>query len=288
VIAAHKGQLLLGVLMFAVPVLLLLPFVQFSGVNRGQINFYSLPDERRLGEAAAQRIEAETPLVNNARVSEYLKRLGDTIAGGAAPPGMPYEFRVLDTPLVNAFALPGGFVYVTSGLLTTVRDEAQLAGVLAHEIAHVVARHGTHQLSRDQLIAFFTAVGDAFLVGLMYPHTRPSALGAVEHLSYSRADEIQADELAARLLYEARYPPEGLASFFDLIRQSRRESRLDRFLSTHPQSADRARRLRAQVASWPLDGRWNRDSRTFHEIRYLVRPRISAAEPGPRPGSAPR
>jgi predicted Zn-dependent protease len=287
-IPARKWQLLLGTLMFAVPVLAVLPFVQFSGLNRGQIIFYSLEDERRLGEEAARRIESETRLMQNARVSAYVQRLGDTLAAGAAPAGSPYQFRVLDSSLLNAFALPGGLVYVTTGLIATVRDEAQLAGVLAHEIAHGVARHGAHHLSRDQLISFFTTVGDAFLIGLMYPHTRPSVLTAIERLSYSRADEIQADELAARLLYQARYPPEGLATFLDLIGQSRRETRLDRFLSTHPQSADRARRLRAQVSTWPIEGRWTRDSQPFHEIRQLVRARAVGQDPGSPAAGSPR
>jgi predicted Zn-dependent protease len=288
-IPAHKGQLVIGTLMVLIPAAVLLPFVQFSGENRGQINFYSIEDERLLGEEAVRRIEAETALIRNARVSEYLQGLGDTLAAGAGPAGITYEFRMLDTPLVNAFALPGGFVYVTSGLVTMVRNEAQLAGVLAHEIGHVAARHGTHQLSRDQLISFFTAVGDAVLIGLMYPHARPSAaLTAVEQLSYTRADEIQADDLAARLLHQARYLPEGLAAFFDLIRESRRESALDRFMSTHPQSAERAQRLRARVATWPSDGRWIRDSRAFHEIRQMVRPRVGATDPGQPASAIPR
>jgi predicted Zn-dependent protease len=258
------------------PVLLLLPFVKFSGASRGQINFYSLGDERRLGEEAAQRMESETPLVRHPRVSEYLQRLGAAIASRAAPAGVTYEFRMLDTPLVNAFALPGGFVYVTSGLVVAVRDEAQLAGVLAHEIAHVVARHGTQQLSREQLVAFFTSVGEAVLVGVMFPHTLPSALTEVEHLPYTRTDEIQADDLAVGYLYLAGYQPEGLATFLDLIGGSGRQSRLERFRSTHPVSADRARRLRARVSAWTLDDRWIRDSRAFHEIREMVRTRANA------------
>jgi predicted Zn-dependent protease len=272
----RKMQLLIGALVFVGPVLLLLPFVKFSGVSRGQINFYSLDDERRLGEEAVQRMESETPLVRHPRVSEYLQRLGAAIASGAAPPGVTYQFRMLDTPLVNAFALPGGFVYVTSGLVVAVRDEAQLAGVLAHEIAHVVARHGTQQLSREQLVAFFTSVGEAFLVGVMFPHTLPSAVTEVENLPYTRTDEIQADDLAVGYLYAAGYHPEGLATFLDLLRGSGRQSRLERFLSTHPLSADRARRLRARVSAWTLDDRWIRDSRAFHEIREMVRTRANA------------
>ena len=274
--AARKMQLLIGALVFLGPVLLLLPFVKFSGASRGQINFYSLGDERWLGEEAARRMESETPLVKHPRVSEYLQRLGTAIASRAALAGLTYEFRMLDTPLVNAFALPGGFVYVTSGLVVAVRDEAQLAGVLAHEIAHVVARHGTQQLSREQLVAFFTSVGEAFLVGVMFPHTLPSALVEVENLPHSRTDEIQADDLAAGYLYEAGYQPEGLATFLDLIGGPGRQSRLERFRSTHPVSADRARRLRARVSAWTLDDRWIRDSRAFHEIRELVRTRANA------------
>lgn len=282
----RRIQVLVGTLGVLVAVLLLLPFVQFSGVSRGQINFYSLAEERRLGEAGARALEAKIPLVTRPRVSDYLQRLGTAIASAAAPAGVTYEFRMLDTSVVNAYALPGGFVYVTRGLVVTVEDEAQLAGVLAHEIAHVVARHGTQHLSRERLVAFFTSLGDALYVGLSSP--LPSVVTGVESLSYGRADETQADELAAEYLHEARYHPEGLATFFSHLRESGQWGRLERFLSTHPVSADRARRLRARISAWTLDGRWTRDSRAFREVQQTLRTRTTQGGAEPTAGTARR
>ncbi len=191
---------------------------------------------------------------------------------------------MLDTRLVNALSLPGGFVYVTSGLVVAIRDEAELAGVLAHEIAHVAARHGTQQLSRHQLVAFVTSLGDAFFGGLASP--LPSVVTGLESLSYSRGDEAQADDLAAGYLHRAGYHPKGLATFFDLLWRSRQESHLERFLSSHPLSADRATRVRSRIAGWVLDDRLIRDSAAFREIQALLRAR--AAPEGtakPRAGS---
>ena len=132
-------------------------------------------------------------------------------------------------------------------------------GVLAHETAHVVARHGTQQLSRERLVSFFTSLGDVLYVGLSSP--LPSVVTGVESLSYGRADETQADELATQYLHQARCHPEGLATFSGRLRESGQWGRLERFLSTHPVSADRAKRLRAWISAWTLDGRWTRDSR---------------------------
>lgn len=273
----RRIQMLIGALAFLASVLVLLPFVKFSGVSRGQINFYSIDDDRRLGEEAARVVEAKAPLVRDTVVSEYLRQLGTALASAAGSTGVTYEFRMLDTPVVHAFALPGGFVYVTRGLVLAVRDEAQLAGVIAHEIGHVVARHGTQQLSREELLSFFTALGDAFLVALMYPHTRPSAEMKVDSLSYSRADESQADDLAVAYLYQAQYQPEGLATFFDLVRSPQQEGRLKQFLSTHPSSVGRAMRIRARIAAWALDDRWIRDSPAFRKVREMARARAADA-----------
>jgi predicted Zn-dependent protease len=282
----RRIHLITGAAVAVVSALVLLPYVQFSGDNRGQVNFYSLEDERRLGREAAREVEKTVPVVRDPAVSEYLRRVGTTIASTAGSAGVAYEFRMLDTPVVHAFALPGGFVYVTRGMVLAVQNEAQLAGVIAHEIAHVAARHGTQQLSREELLTFITAVGDAFLVGLMYPHERPSAVRKVDTLSYSRADETQADDLAVGFLYAARYQPEGLATFFDLVRRPDQEGRLQRFLSTHPPSGRRATRIRERIAAWALDDQWIRDSPAFREVRRIVSAYAAGA---PRPaGSAQR
>ncbi len=269
-------------LVLAASGLLLVPFVEWSGVNRGRINVYSAAEERRLGEYAARRLEVQARLVTLPPVLAYLQRLGTTIAAAAGTPEIRYEFRMLDTPVVNALSLPGGFVYVTSGLMLAIDNEAQLAGVLAHEIAHVAAHHGAQQLSRDQLVSFLTSLGDAVFGGLASP--LPALVTNLESQSYSRGDEVQADDLATGYLYRARYHPEGLATFFDLVWRLSKETRLERFLSSHPLSADRATRVRARIAAWVLDERWVRNSTAFREVQELLRARSGAPQTGARGG----
>lgn len=254
--------------------LLLLPYVELSGVNRGQLNFYSLAEERRLGAEEARRLEARFRLVAVPPIQVYVQQLGTTIASVADTPGVKYEFRMLDTPVVNALALPGGFVYLTRGLVLAARNEGELAGVLAHEISHVASRHGTARLSRDQLIAFLTSLGGSFLLGdLASP--LPGLVTNLESLSYTRGDETEADDLATGYLYQAGYHPDVLASFFDRLWRSRQEAHLTRFLMTHPLSTDRAARVRWRISTWPLDDRWTRDSAAFHEVQALLRARAA-------------
>jgi predicted Zn-dependent protease len=272
-VTTRQAQLRIGAGGGLVAALVLLPFVSLSGANRGQINFYSTDDDRRLGADAARALRAANPLVSDPAASAYLQRLGASLASATGAAWPAWEFRLVDSPAVHAFALPGGFVYVTRGLVLGVRDEAQLAGVIAHELAHVVLRHGTQQLSREELLTIFSTLGDAVLVGLLYPHRRPSEMMTLDRLSYSRADETEADDLAVRFLRAARYDPEALAAFFDRLRGLRQESRFTQFLSTHPPSARRARRLRERIATLPRDAgpASMRDSPAFREIQERLR-----------------
>jgi len=259
----------MGSVLVVAPVVLL-PYVEVAGVNRGQLNFYSPAEERRLGAEEARRLEARARIITIPQVQAYLDQLGKRIASVTESPHIEYGFHVLNTKAVNAFALPGGFVYVTRGLMLAARDEGEFASVLAHEIGHVVARHGTGRLSRNQLIAFLTSMGGSLLVGdLASP-----IMGLVtnlEGLSYSRGDETTADDLATAYLYQAGFDPAAMAEFFDVMWRSRNEPHLARFLLTHPPSLDRAARVRWRISGWPLDDRWVRDSAAFHEAQDLLR-----------------
>lgn len=265
----------MGFVLVVAPVLLL-PYVEVSGVNRGQLNFYSPADERRLGAGEARRIEARARIVAIPEVQAYLDQLGMKIASVTESPHIEYGFRILDTKAVNAFALPGGFVYVTRGLMLVARDEGEFASVLAHEIGHIVARHGTVRLSRNQLIAFLASMGGSMLVGDLASPI-PGLVTNLEGLSYSRGDETTADDLGTAYLYQAGFDPAAMASFFDVMWRSRNEPHLARFLLTHPPSVDRAARVRWRISAWPLDDRWVRDSAAFHEAQDLLRRSASAA-----------
>ena len=204
----------MGFALVAAPVLLL-PYVELSGPNRGQLNFYSPAEEQRLGAREARRIEARFGTVVIPQAQAYLEQLGARIVSITENPHVKYQFRILDTKAVNALAAPGGVVYVTRGLILAARGEGELAGVLAHEISHIVARHATERLSRNQLIAFLSSMGGSMLIGNLASPI-PGFVTSLEGLSYSRGDETEADDLGTAYLYEAGYDPTAMASFLDL------------------------------------------------------------------------
>ncbi len=250
-------------------IFMLLPYLDFSeGVH---LNFYSMSEERQLGKAAAQQLESRFRLVAESPAQAYLQQLGAKIASVANNPGFKFEFHVLDSPAVNAIALPGGFIYVTRGLVLEAQNEGELAGVLAHEIAHVISRHGTERLSHDRFIGLVTSLG-----GLASP--LPDLLTNLERLSYSRGDEMRSDDLAVGYLYQSGYHPEALATFFDLLLRIHKDARLPEFLSTHPLPADRIVRVRGLFSTWPLDDHWIRDSALFHEVQALLRAKASESQ----------
>jgi len=257
----RREALIVG-LCLVTAVVALLPYVEFS--NGVRLNFYSLSEERKLGETSARQFESRFRLVNGPAIQAYLQQLGTKITSGVRNPGFRFEFRMLDSPALNAVALPGGFIYVTRGLALKVQSEGELAGVLAHEIAHVVSRHGTEQLSHAQLMGFISTLG-----GLASP--LPDLVTNLERLSYSRGDELRSDDLAVVYLFQAGYHPESLASFFDVLLRATREAKLPDFLSTHPLSADRIVRTRQLFSTLPLDERLIRDSGEFHEFQALLR-----------------
>ncbi len=248
-------------------IVLLFPFVEFSGPNRGHLNFYSMTEEQRLGEQAALNIEARFKPIRTPQLTTYLQRLGMSIVSVTEPSEITYRFRLVDTPMVNAITLPGGHIYVTSGLILSVQSEGELAGVLAHEIGHAVSRHGTEHLSRTIFLGFINSIGGALLGG----GGAPGLVANLEGLSYSRGDETHADDLAVDFMYQAGYHPEAMARFFDRLLLLHQEAQLTAFLSTHPLSQDRAERVRWRISDWPLDDRWRRDAPAFHEAQALLR-----------------
>jgi Zn-dependent protease with chaperone function len=214
-------------------------------------NLFSVQQDIDIGRQSAVEAEKELPMLRNANVDRYLNRIVTRLAAQAPGARYPYAIKAVNNTEINAFALPGGPMYVHRGLLETARSEAELAGVLAHEMAHVALRHGTHQASK----AYLTQSGLGLLGGLI---GRPSGstarilntiggvgLNAV-FLKFSRDDEYEADQVGARIMAQAGYDPLAMASLFELLRaeQGRNPSKLETFFSSHPSSADREARIR--------------------------------------------
>lgn len=210
--------------------------------------------ERKLGVRLASQLEAELPRLQNAKVQAYVAQLGQALVARAegVPKGTQFRFNVIDAPrTINAMALPGGFIYVFSGLLHAADSEAELAGVLAHEIAHVAERHVAAnmitRLGSEAVIALALGGESEELARAAARFAQQGALAA-----FSRSAEREADSFAVRYLVAAERDPRGYVSFFEkLSKQEGIRGLSVEILSTHPDPAERAERARAQIKRLP-------------------------------------
>ncbi|HEX2188977.1 MAG TPA: M48 family metallopeptidase [Longimicrobiaceae bacterium] len=215
-------------------------------------------EEEELGDSYAAEIGAQTPLIRDPAAVAELNRLGRALAARADSTGRRYDFHLVDSPEVNAFAIPGGHVYVNRGLVEAADELSELAGVLGHEIAHVTERHGLEQMEKRQ--------GAGLLLTLVYTllGRDPGLLeqvaieggGAAVFAKYGRDAEREADREAIRTLVAAGYHPEGVATFFEEMLRAQRRSpgAVEQWFSTHPTSAERVREARAMIGTLgPLD-----------------------------------
>ncbi|GAB4372102.1 MAG: M48 family metallopeptidase [Acidobacteriota bacterium] len=242
--------------------------------GRSQLVFYSMDEEIRLGHREDPRIRAEFGVYDDPRLAAWFEALSGKVARASDQPGYDYRFAVLDSPVVNAFALPGGPVYATRGLLAYAGDEAEVAGVMGHEIGHVNARHGVEQMSRQQLLG-----GVVNIASLLSPKARRAAdlLGTAAGLlllQYSRNHEREADALGVRYSFRAGYDPEGVARFLGVLDgiAARSGQALPVWLSTHPDPGRRAERARELAA--PLVARARTEGRTLIVGRETLRARL--------------
>ncbi len=218
-------------------------------------NLFSAEQDVEIGRQSAAEAERTLRLLNNAGISRYLTAVINKLAAQAPGARYPYTIKAVNDPAINAFALPGGPMYVNRGLFEAARSEAELAGVLAHEMSHVVLRHGTHQASK----AYLGQAGLGILGGLLGKNQGNTSkimntVGGVgmnvAFLKFGRDDEYQADQIGAEIMAAAGYNPVAMANFFELLRreQGRDPGKLETFLSSHPASAEREARIRSQTA----------------------------------------
>ncbi len=186
-------------------------------INKSQINFYSFEKEVAMGRGLAQEIDRSAKLIDDPIIAEYINRVGQNLVLHSDAK-VPFTIKVLDDDVVNAFALPGGFFYVNKGLILAAENEAELAGPMAHEIAHVAARHGVEQASKGELINWGT-LPLIFLGGWAgYAIQQAAALAIpLGFLKFSRAAEEEADMLAAQYLWASGYDPHALVTFFEKL-----------------------------------------------------------------------
>ncbi len=215
---------------------------EFTLVTAGQ--------EAAMGREGYAAAVAEYGAYDDAALSAYVDSVGRRVARASEQPELPWRFTVLDDPAVNAFAMPGGYIYVTRGLLAHMQSEAQLAGVLGHEIGHVTARHSARQITQQQLaglgLGIASAVSPAFR---RYGSTAEQALGLLM-LKYSRDDESQADELGVRYASGSGYDPREIPGTFRTLQRIAEHAgqSLPSYLSTHPDPGQRVERTTALAA----------------------------------------
>jgi predicted Zn-dependent protease len=209
--------------------------------GKHEISLVSEGQEISLGKESDVGVQAEFGLYDNPVLAAYVERVGQKLAAASERPDLEWHFRVLDSPVVNAFALPGGYIYVTRGILAVLNSEAQLAGVLGHEIGHVTARHGARQMTRQQIAGVGLGLGVGIIKGLgRYSGLAEQGLGLL-FLKYSRGDETQADELGVRYATRAGYDPREIPATYDALKQMAEKGgqSLPGFLSTHPDPGQR-------------------------------------------------
>lgn len=214
------------------------------------VNFYSVEKEMALGKQLAEEVARQTKMVDDPIVAEYVNRLGQNLARNSDAK-FPITFQVIDDNSVNAFTLPGGHVFVYSGLIKIADEEDELAAAMAHEIAHVAARHLTCRDSQKQLARLGTIPLSIALGGLGGYAARNAADAAIPmtFLSFSRHDEAEADYLGLQYMWAAGFDPNGAISIFEKMELMQRSQpgAVTRLLSTHPMDADRIARTEKEI-----------------------------------------
>jgi hypothetical protein len=247
-------------------------------------NLFTPQQDVEIGFQSAQKIMQETPMINDPQIVGYVRDLGARLVSRAAGDKFPYQFQVVATREINAFALPGGFLFVNVGAITAARNEGELAGVMAHEISHAALRHGTNQASRARLLQLGLSILDQAV-----PSSRTSNLGQIMSaiggfganllfLKFDRGAEKQADLEGARIVAEAGYDPRDMANFFSVLAASGGQ-RPPEFLSDHPDDGNRTKYILNAIPSLPVSARPVHNTPEFERVKARL---LGSASISPR------
>src|SRR5213593_846201 len=220
-------------------------------VGKG-VNLFSLEREISLGKSLAQEVERSSKMIDDPVVTEYVNRVGQNLVRNSDA-RVPFTIKVIDSDEINAFALPGGFFYVNSGLILRAQEESELAGVMAHEIAHVAARHGTKNATKGELMQLASIPAMIFIPYSMAGYAMYQGLNLaipLTFLKFSRDAEREADFLGLQYMYKTGYDPNSYVTFFERIQadEKRRPGTIPKVFSTHPPTPDRIENTQKEIA----------------------------------------
>ncbi len=215
----------------------------------GNLNFTSLEKEIALGRQLAAEVERQVNLVTDPKVNEFVNRVGQNIVRNSDAL-VPFTFKVIEDDSINAFALPGGFVFINTGIILTADEESELAGVMAHEIAHVTARHGTENATKGQIVNLAT-IPLIFMGGLAGFGLRQAAGFAIpmQFMRFSRKAEEEADYLGMQYAYRTGYDPTSAITFFEKVqaRETAKPGTMSKLFSSHPPTEERIRKTTRNI-----------------------------------------
>jgi len=246
------------------------------GCSRGIGNWYTLQSQIALGKEYSHRIEATAKLITDPEITDYINEIGQNLVRNSDAQ-VPFTIKIIDSEDVNAVALPGGFFYIDSGLILAADSEAELAGVMAHEIAHVAACHAARGRTRGQLMGLaslsMTMIGGPIAYAAYETMTvaKPFTL-----LRFSRKFESEADFYGVQYMYRAGYDPQALPAFFERVRamQKSKAGIVARAFATHPQTADRIAKTQDEINSLlPAETEYKVDTSEFQEVKALLNKR---------------
>jgi len=241
-----------------------------SGGGAGDFNLISIEEEWQLGQQLSQDVARQVRLNNDPAINAYVQQMGQRIVSQTPDPfnKLPWQFHVVDDPAINAFAIPGGHVYVNTGLIAASENASMLAGVMAHEISHVVARHSTEQISRQYGLSILASL----VLGQnpnMLAEIAAQIVAGGAFARFSREAEREADELGIQAMFRAGYDPRGMAAMFRVLqaKQQSQPGRVEQFFATHPTTEERIRDSERRAAALGQRPDMITDEPQFQQIR---------------------
>jgi Zn-dependent protease with chaperone function len=243
------------------------------------MNWFTIQQDIQLGRQASEQVERQMPMIYDETVQEWIDQLGRHLAASTTMPDLPWRFRVANSSQINAFALPGGFVYVNRGLIEMTDSESEVAGAMAHEMAHVTLRHGTNQLSK--MIAFQVPLAMVGAGGL-------GQMGlSMAFLKFSRTDETQADIVGTQTMVKAGFDPQGMVRIFEKLKKISAGRATPEFLSDHPDPGDRLKRIEKEITYLKVPPNPIQSLQSYFDARERLRDMPPAPAASPRATSYP-